>query len=274
MAERLQKLQQELSQDQQKTELEFTDEGRVGIIYLNAPKELNALSDQMRKELSQKINALSQNPIVKVIVLLSKVEKAFCAGANIKEFGGFTYQNQTLQDSMKQLDQALSECVKPIICGANGVIFGGGFEVALASDILILQEGSKLGLPETNIGIIPGMGGTIRLTKLVGQKLAMKIILSAQPITDQQALQYGIASDIFKKENFHEQVINQAKLIAQKSMFVLTAAKKSIQTADEMGTTQAKQMEKQLVNTLCILPGKKEGYEAFVNKRKPNFNDI
>ncbi|KRX06100.1 hypothetical protein PPERSA_09712 [Pseudocohnilembus persalinus] len=272
MADRLQKLQQELSQNQQKTELEFADEGRIGIIYLNSPKELNALSDQMRYEISTKINALSQNDQVKVIVILSKCEKAFCAGANIKEFSDLTYEKQNIQDKFYNLDRALSDCVKPIVAGVNGYALGGGLEVALACDIIILQEGAKLGLPELSLGLIPGLGGNIRLTNQIGQYNASRLILSGEMISAEKALHLGLGTEILKKENFQENVINFAKKISAKSMTALIAAKKSILSAQEQGLSQAIKTERQLFNPLFYTQGKQEGVDAFLNKRKPNFN--
>lgn len=142
---------------------------QVGIIYLNSPKDLNALDNAMMAEIGSALGYLNGRQNVKVIVLLSKVSKAFCAGANIKEFSVGALEQYMKHDTFQGICNSFSNavvnvdnCVKPVICGVNGVAFGGGFELALLCDILFFKDDAKVGLPELNLGLIPGIGGTQR----------------------------------------------------------------------------------------------------------------
>lgn len=131
---------------------------------MNSPKDLNALDSDMKEDIVAAVTALDRNPQVKVIVLLSRVPKAFCAGADIKEFkvSHGSYEQYLSDDVFKRICNALTQAVKPIVCGVNGLALGGGCELAMLCDILLFREDARIGLPELNLGLIPGMGGTQR----------------------------------------------------------------------------------------------------------------
>lgn len=147
-----------------KVSIEVNEATACGVIYMNSPKDLNALDTDLKDDLVAALSELNCRDSVKVIVLLSKVAKAFCAGANIKEFkiGSYGYEEYLKNDVFKGICNAFSNIVKPIVCGVNGVAFGGGLELAMLCDVLTFREDAKIGLPELNLGLMPGMGGTQR----------------------------------------------------------------------------------------------------------------
>lgn len=204
------------------------DAGKVAVIYLNSPKDLNSLSEQLKSELSRALTSLSRCPTTKVIVLLSKLPKAFCAGANIKEFTEKTHESSILHDTFAEISNVLGTLRKPLICGVNGVALGGGLEVVLHADIVTCSEDAKFGLPELKLGLMPGLGGTQRLAKVIGKFRTMKYVFTSDTFNAEEAKQMGLITDIFKKEVLHEETIKLAKRIAEKALATLAFAKDSI----------------------------------------------
>lgn len=139
---------------------ESVENGTIGVVTLNAQKELNALSKIMSQELLLAFSTFSEDPKIKVIILKSAIKKAFCAGANIKELSSITVESQSQNDYFETVERAFNSCKKPIIALVNGIAVGGGFEIALSSDIILMSEEARFGLPEINLGVIPCIGGT------------------------------------------------------------------------------------------------------------------
>ncbi|CAD8150340.1 unnamed protein product [Paramecium pentaurelia] len=258
----------------QKVMVEKLDQEQIGIIYLNSPTDLNSLSSQMKKELCAAVIELDKDSNIKVIVILSKLDKIFCAGANIKELSDCSYESQQISDIFYEIHNVFDSLRKPLIMGVNGVALGGGFELALNGDIIIASEDAKLGLPELKLGVIPGIGGTQRLTHLVGRTTAMKYILTSDQITAQEALNRGIVTNVVKKEQLREECIKIAKRISEKSLYTLIVCKTAIKNAQELPLSQANQVERQLFNSLLNTQAAKEGIQAFIEKRSPNFRNI
>ena len=253
--------------------IEIYDEN-IGVISLNSAKDLNSLSIEMRNDIISSIKLLDNDKKIKVIILQSKVDKIFCAGANIKEFPDITYESQIRNDVFSDFCITFDQCKKPIIAAINGGAFGGGLEIALMCDIIICSEDAKLGFPELKLGLIPGFGGTQRLYRIIGKYLAMKMILSSEPITGTMAKNYGLATAIFNKEDLNLEALKLARKIAEKSVHVLLIAKDTLKKGDELSLEHGLQYERRMFNSLFTLKATKEGVNAFLEKRPPNFKDL
>ena len=253
--------------------IEIYDEN-IGVISLNSAKDLNSLSIQMRNEIISALKLLDNDKKIKIIILQSKVDKIFCAGADIKEFPGITYESQLKDDVFTEFCLTFDKCKKPIIAAINGGAFGGGLEIALMCDIIICSDDAKLALPELKLGLIPGFGGTQRIYKVLGKYLAMKMILSSEPITGTMAKNYGLAVAIYNKEDLNLEALKLARKIAEKSVHVLLIAKDTLKRADELSLEHGLQYERRLFNSMFTLKATKEGVNAFLEKRPPNFKDL
>jgi enoyl-CoA hydratase/carnithine racemase len=249
-------------------------ENNIGVISLNSPKDLNSLSKEMRTEIVSALKQLEQDPKIKVVILTSKVDKIFCAGANIKEFPKITYESQILEDPFLEYTTTLDKFKKPLIAAINGGAFGGGFELALHCDIIVCTDDAKLGLPELKLGLMPGFGGTQRLYRILGKYLTMKTVLTSEPITGLMAKTYGLAVAVYNKEELLTETLKLAKKISDKSIAVLILAKEALKKGDEVGLDHGIQMERLLFNSLFALKASKEGVSAFIDRRTPNFKDL
>jgi len=156
----------------------------------------------------------------------------------------------------------------------NGLAYGGGLELILACDIILASEDAVLGLPEIKLGLIPGFGGPNRLHRVAGKGLAMLMTVTGDSISAMEAKEYGIVSDVYKKEELHEEAVKLGRKIAEKPLGVLTVAKEAVGRAERMGLTQGLQVERGLFNSLFGMRGTREGVGAFLEKRKPNFEDM
>uniref|UniRef100_A0A8D1JUE6 Enoyl-CoA hydratase, mitochondrial n=2 Tax=Sus scrofa TaxID=9823 RepID=A0A8D1JUE6_PIG len=243
----------------------------VGLIQLNRPKALNALCKGLILELNQALQAFEEDPAVGAIVLTGG-EKAFAAGADIKEM-----QNQTFQDCysggfLSHWDH-LSRVRKPVIAAVNGYALGGGCELAMMCDIIYAGEKAQFGQPEILLGTIPGVGGTQRLTRAVGKSLTMEMVLTGDRISAQEAKQAGLVSKIFPVETLVEEAIQCAEKIASYSKIVTAMAKESVNAAFETSLAEGLKLEKKLFYSTFATEDRKEGMTAFVEKRKANFKD-
>ncbi|XP_004838737.1 enoyl-CoA hydratase, mitochondrial [Heterocephalus glaber] len=243
----------------------------VGLIRLNRPNALNALCNGLIVELNQALESFEADPAVGAIVLTGG-DKAFAAGADIKEM-----QNQTLQECYSQKflghwDQ-LTQVKKPVIAAVNGYALGGGCELAMMCDIIYAGEKAQFGQPEILLGTIPGAGGTQRLTRAVGKSLAMEMVLTGDRISAQEAKQAGLVSKIFPVEKLVEEAIQCAEKIASNSKIITAIAKESVNAAFEMTLTEGNKLEKKLFYLTFATDDRREGMTAFVEKRKANFKD-
>ncbi|XP_075390360.1 enoyl-CoA hydratase, mitochondrial [Tenrec ecaudatus] len=245
--------------------------GSVGLIRLNRPKVLNALCDGLMVELNQALETFEGDPAVGAIVLTGG-EKAFAAGADIKEMQNRTFQDCYSTGFLSHWDRVA--CIrKPVIAAVNGYALGGGCELAMMCDIIYAGEKAQFGQPEILLGTIPGAGGTQRLTRAVGKSLAMEMILTGDRISAQEAKQAGLVSKVFPVETLVEEAIRCAEKIASNSKIVVAMAKESVHAAFEMTLTEGNKLEKKLFYSTFATDDRREGMTAFVEKRKANFKD-
>lgn len=241
----------------------------VALIRLNRPKALNALSRGLMSDLADACNTLAVDDSC-VCVVLTGNKRAFAAGADITEF-----QSQTAVGMLKSYRfgswRAVKEFPKPIIAAVSGYCLGGGNELAMHCDMIVAAENARFGQPEINLGIIPGAGGTQRLTNAVGKFRAMEIVLTGDFITAQEAHAIGLANYVVPTELCVEKALELAKKIASKAPLALQLGKEAVLKATEMTQDQALDMERKLFYLLFSTEDKEEGVSAFLEKRKPQW---
>jgi enoyl-CoA hydratase len=241
----------------------------IGFITLNRPKQLNALNRTMVGEIVSAAEEFDRDTQVKVI-LLSGHGKAFSAGADIDEMANDNPVRLELLNQFADWDR-LSLVKKPIIGAVKSFVFGGGFELALSCDLLIAAGDTLFSFPEVTLGVMPGAGGTQRLTKLVGKTKALEWILTAERINAQTALKYGIINKIVAPELLMEEAISLARTITAQPPLAVRMIKDSVNKAVDYSLYEGMQYERKNFYLLFASEDQKEGMEAFVEKRKPNF---
>lgn len=243
--------------------------GKVGLVTLNRPKALNALNNELMSELSTALRDLENDTSVGAIVLTGS-EKAFAAGADIKEMKDNTYADCVKSNFLNNWN-TVAELKKPIIAAVNGYALGGGCEVAMMTDIIYAGDKAKFGQPEIAIGTIPGAGGTQRLTKLVGKSRAMEIVLSGNPINAQEAEKWGLVSRVFPADQVVNEAIKLGERISEHSQLIVRMAKDSVSSSFETPLSEGLRNEKRLFHATFSTNDQKEGMNAFASKRKPEF---
>ncbi|XP_030059051.1 enoyl-CoA hydratase, mitochondrial [Microcaecilia unicolor] len=243
----------------------------VGMIQLNRPKALNALCDGLITEVIQAAESFEKDPGVGAIVITGS-EKAFAAGADIKEMENKTFQECYSGDFLSNWNK-ISAIRKPIIAAVNGFALGGGCELAMMCDIIYAGEKAQFGQPEILLATIPGGGGTQRLTKAVGKSLAMELILTGDRISAQEAKQAGLVSKIYPAEKLVEEAIRCGEKIAKNSQLIVSIAKEAVNGAFELSLAEGNRLEKKLFYTTFATEDRKEGMKAFVEKRAANFKN-
>jgi enoyl-CoA hydratase len=243
---------------------------RVAVVTINRPDKRNALNQQTRDEILSALDELCQSES-RVLVVTGAGDKAFIAGADIGEFEGRTALMQ--RDVMKQrrIFDAVEDFPKPVIAMINGFCLGGGMEFALACDIRIAADTARLGQPEINLGIIPGGGGTQRLTRLVGEGKAMELILTGDLIDANEARALGLVNDVAPAAQLRQRVMALATKIAEKSPVALRMAKEAVKSASRMNLREGLEREADLFGLTFSSEDKAEGVRAFFEKRKPEF---
>jgi enoyl-CoA hydratase len=241
----------------------------IGFITLNRPKQLNALNRTMVGEIVSAAEEFDRDSQVKVI-LLSGHGKAFSAGADIDEMANDNPIRLELLNQFADWDR-LNLFKKPIIGAVKSFVFGGGFELALSCDLLIAAGDTLFSFPEVTLGVMPGAGGTQRLTKLVGKTKALEWILTAERINAETALKYGIINKIVAPELLMEEAIGFARKIAAQPPLAVRIIKDSVNKAVDYSLYEGMQYERKNFYLLFASEDQKEGMEAFVEKRKPNF---
>ncbi|MFN8576686.1 MAG: enoyl-CoA hydratase-related protein [Candidatus Sericytochromatia bacterium] len=257
---------------EEKSLLNLTIENNVGIIKLNNPP-VNVLNRPLLEQLDRLIDEVKDNSEIKVIVLTGE-GSAFAAGADIKsmpELKADTGEQMALYG--QKIFSKLENLDKVSICAINGVALGGGLELAMSCDIRIISEKAKVGQPEINLGIIPGYGGTQRLTRLVGKPKAKEIVLTGDNLSAQEAYEVGIATKITSPENLMTMTLELANKIASKGQVAVKASKKAIDEGFEQNLNDALKTEANYFGLVCDSEDKNEGVIAFMEKRKPNFKD-
>ncbi|MEE9133969.1 MAG: enoyl-CoA hydratase-related protein [Gemmatimonadota bacterium] len=244
---------------------------RVGIITVNRPDKLNALNPEVRVSIAMALEQLRQDDDVRVVILTGAGDKAFIAGADIAEFKGKSGVEGYQYIQTGDIYSALERFPKPIIAMINGFCLGGGCEVAMACDIRIASETAKLGQPETNLGLIPGGGGTQRLPRLIGQGKAMRLIYTGDIIGAEEAEKIGLVDEVVPQNELKQRTMILAAKIAEKSPASLQAAKESIRAAWQMPLDAGLRFEKAWFGLLFSTEDMQDGVAAFLEKRKPEF---
>jgi len=243
---------------------------RVAILTINRPDKRNALNQPTRDEILLALDEL-QKTESRVLVITGAGDKAFIAGADIGEFEGRTALTQREVMKQRRIFDAVEEFPKPVIAMINGFCLGGGMEFAMACDIRIAADSAKLGQPEINLGIIPGGGGTQRLTRLIGEGKAMELILTGDLIDANEARALGLVNEVVPLAQLQQRVMALASKIAEKSPVALRMAKESVKNASRMNLREGLERETDLFGLTFTSEDKAEGVRAFFEKRKPEF---
>ncbi|HEY0320835.1 MAG TPA: enoyl-CoA hydratase-related protein [Pyrinomonadaceae bacterium] len=244
---------------------------RVAIITINRPEKRNALNIKTREEGAAVLDELRDDESVRVVVFTGAGDKAFVAGADIAEFAGRTAITQRAVMLGRSLFTALENFPKPIIAMVNGYCLGGGCELALSCDLRIASDKASFGQPEINLGIIPGGGGTQRLTRLVGEGKAMELILTGDIIDAQTAFNIGLVNMVVPATDLEARTMELANRIAEKSPVALRMAKEAVKIASRSNLDEGLRREVDLFALCFSSADKDEGVTAFLEKRKPDF---
>lgn len=244
-----------------------TRDGAVAILQLNRPKALNALNMPLMDELIDAFTGLDNDETVKCFVLHGN-EKAFAAGADIKEMAEASATEMLARDQFTRWDK-IRKVKKPIIAAVSGFALGGGCELAMHCDIIIASESAKFGQPEINIGVIPGAGGTQRLTRAVGKGVAMEMILTGRMLSGEEMKQAGLVNKVVPTEFYLEEALNLAKEIASKPPVAVRLAKDAVLKAFDTTIETGLEYERKNFYLLFATEDMREGMKAFIEKRKP-----
>ncbi len=244
--------------------------GAVGLITFNRPKALNALCDALVRELGAALDGFEHDAVVGAIVLTGS-ERAFAAGADIKEMAGKSFVDCYLQDFITDGWERITTCRKPIIAAVAGFALGGGCEMAMMCDTIIAGESAKFGQPEITLGIIPGSGGTQRLTRAVGKAKAMEMVLTARTMDAAEAERSGLVSRVVPNDKLLEEALKVGAQIAALSRPSVLAAKEAVNRAFETNLAEGVRFERRLFHAMFATEDQKEGMAAFIEKRKPAF---
>ncbi|HKZ83172.1 MAG TPA: enoyl-CoA hydratase-related protein [Anaerolineae bacterium] len=238
---------------------------RVGLIRLNRPQQLNALNAQLMEEVATALEEFDRDENVGCIVITGD-ERAFAAGADIKEMAGASAVDMLTGDSISRWDR-IKKIKKPIVAAVSGWCLGGGCEVAMACDIIVASESAQFGQPEINLGVMPGAGGTQRLTRAIGKSKAMEMVLTGRTLSAREAEQAGLVSRVAPVEVYLDEALKLAGEIASRAPIAIRLAKEAVNKAYEMPLTDGLDYERRLFYFLFATEDQKEGMQAFVDKR-------
>jgi len=244
-------------------------DGAVGIVRLNRPEARNALSPELMRDLAAALDELEADEAVACIVIAGD-EKVFAAGADIKAMAARSFQD-VLNASTMPFWQRVAACRTPLIAAVSGFALGGGCELALLCDMIVASETAEFGQPEITLGIIPGGGGTQRLTRVMGKQRAMEMVLTGRRIAAKEALQLGIVNMVTSKRNWLEEAVALAQVVARRPPIAAKLAKQAVLAADEMSLSAGLTHERRLYELAMATEDRVEGMQAFIEKRRPTF---
>jgi len=247
-------------------------EGAVGVITLNRPQALNALNAALVKELCAALEGFDADPAVRCIVVAGS-EKAFAAGADIKEMAPKTFIDTFKEDFFAGFANRFSAIRKPVIAAVAGYALGGGCELAMMCDFIIAADNAKFGQPEINLGVMPGIGGTQRLTRFVGKSKAMEMCLTGRMMDAAEAERSGLVSRVVPQSDLMAETMKAAEKIAELSLPIAMMTKETVNRAYETTLAEGIRFERRLFHAMFATDDQKEGMNAFVDKRKPQFKD-
>ncbi|QXH55073.1 MULTISPECIES: enoyl-CoA hydratase [Pseudomonas] len=245
--------------------------GKVGLITLNRPQALNALNAQIVGEINQALDQLERDPNIGCVVLTGSA-KAFAAGADIKEMAELRYPQIYVEDLFSDADR-IANRRKPIIAAVSGFALGGGCELAMMCDFILAADNAKFGQPEINLGVLPGMGGTQRLTRAVGKAKAMELCLTGRLMGAEEAERAGLVARIVPQAELVEEALKVAATIASKSIPVSMMVKESVNRAFEVTLSEGVRFERRVFHAAFATEDQKEGMAAFIAKREAQFKD-
>ncbi|WP_315919199.1 enoyl-CoA hydratase [Mesorhizobium sp. SP-1A] len=245
--------------------------GKVGLITLNRPKALNALNSQVLSELLEAVKGFEADPNIGAVVLTGS-EKAFAAGADIKEMQSKSYVDAYLGDFFTGWED-FTRMRKPIVAAVAGYALGGGCELAMMCDFIIAADSAKFGQPEITLGVMPGMGGSQRLTRFVGKSKAMDMVLTGRLMDAAEAERAGLVSRVVPADALLDEALKAAEKIASFSLPAVMMAKEAVDRAFETTLAEGLRFERRLFHSMFALEDQKEGMAAFVEKRKPEFRN-
>jgi enoyl-CoA hydratase len=243
--------------------------GRVGIIRLNRPNALNALNAALMAEVTQAVGAFEADANIGCM-LITGSDKAFAAGADIKEMADKTFIDAFGSDFAGNWDR-VSRARKPVVAAVAGFALGGGCELAMQCDIVIAADTAKFGQPEIKLGVIPGIGGTQRLTRAIGKAKAMDLVLTGRMMDAAEAERSGLVARVVPAASLMDEAMKAAETIAGLSLPSLMAAKEAINVSQESGLNEGLRFERRIFHSLFATEDQKEGMKAFVDKRKPDW---
>lgn len=241
----------------------------VGIVKLNRPKVLNALSLELMEKLVSALEHFDQDDNIHVIVMAGS-EKVWAAGADIRDMADASVFDMYRRNQFARWDR-IRRIRKPIIAAVSGYALGGGCELAMHCDIIVASETARFGQPEINLGVMPGAGGTQRLTRTVGKFVAMEMILNSRFLTAQEAHRWGLVSRVVPKERYLDEALRLAHELAQRPPLALQLAKDAVLKAHETTLSEGLEYERKLYYMLFATEDQTEGMQAFLEKRKPTF---
>lgn len=250
----------------------FQVEGNIATIKFNRPKALNAINPDVMKEFSDALDKIEQDATVKVLILTGEGEKAFVAGADISHMASLTpLQARKFSSDAHKLLFRLEGLPIPVIACVNGFALGGGAEFAMACDFIYASEKAKFGQPEINLGVIPGFGGTQRLSRLVGRTMAKELCMTGVMISAQEAKEIGLVNKVFPPDKLWEETMKTARGLASKGKYSMKAVKHCIDRGADQDLETGCYMESDAFALCWTSPDQKEGMGAFLEKRKPDF---
>jgi enoyl-CoA hydratase len=241
-------------------------QARVGLVRLNRPQAMNALNRALVGELMEALSAFDADPNMGAIVITGN-ERAFAAGADIKEMAGASAVDMLLRDNISKFD-LIRQIKKPVIAAVSGWCLGGGNELALSCDMIVASETARFGQPEINLGVIPGAGGTQRLTRAVGKSIAMEMVLNNRTLTADEALQFGLVNQVVPVERYLDEALALAAEIADRAPLAVRLGKEAVNHAFESFLADGLAAERRAFYFLFASADQKEGMAAFVEKRK------